>query len=63
MFLSLFLHGAVDNELGALSPTEGRLNRPRAIYIADGLPIGTAGLSGEVCPKCQQVETEFKKTF
>nr|DAP42448.1 MAG TPA: hypothetical protein [Caudoviricetes sp.] len=43
LFLSLFLHGAVDNELGALSPTEGRLNRPRAIYIADGLPIGTAG--------------------
>lgn len=40
MFLSLFLRGAVDNELGALSPTEGRLNRPRAIYIADGLPIG-----------------------
>nr|DAU34067.1 MAG TPA: hypothetical protein [Caudoviricetes sp.] len=30
LLLSLFLHGAVDNELGALSPTEGRSNRPRA---------------------------------
>nr|DAR46614.1 MAG TPA: hypothetical protein [Caudoviricetes sp.] len=53
LFLSLFLHGAVDNELGALSPTEGRLNRPRAIYIADGLPPATKpgnGQSGSPAP-------------
>jgi hypothetical protein len=33
LFLSLFLHGAVDSDSGTLSPTEGRLNRPRANYF------------------------------
>nr|DAQ06218.1 MAG TPA: hypothetical protein [Caudoviricetes sp.] len=51
--LSLFLHGAADSESGTLSPTEGRLNRPRAIYIADGLPSATKpgnGQSGSLAP-------------
>lgn len=63
MFLSLFLHGAVDNELGALSPTEGRLNRPRAIYRRWPPYRRSGRFSVKYAPNAHGWETEFKKHF